>query len=47
MSSNATSETGRNATDAEAKRIIMPDHLALVIFCTATNATLPKARPEK
>jgi hypothetical protein len=45
--SSATSDTGRNAADAEANRRIIPDHLALVTFCTATNATLPPARPVK
>ncbi len=47
ISSRPISETGRKATDASAKRIIRPDHLALVIFCTAAKATLPPASPVK
>jgi hypothetical protein len=37
-------DTGRNAIEADANRMIIPDHFALVIFCTATNATLPAER---
>ena len=47
MSSSPISEIGRKATEASAKRITRPDHLALVIFWTAANATLPPARPVK
>jgi hypothetical protein len=47
ISTKPSSETGRKATDASAKRMTRPDHLALVIFCTAAKATLPPARPVK
>jgi hypothetical protein len=47
ISTSPSSATGRNATWAEANRTIIPDHLALVIFCTATNATAPVESPVK
>jgi hypothetical protein len=47
MSTSPISDTGRNATAASAYRMISPDHLALVTFCTAAKATLPPASPVK
>jgi hypothetical protein len=47
ISTRPISETGRKATSASAKRMIMPDHFALVIFCTAANATPPADSPVK
>ena len=39
------SEMGRNATAASAKRMMSPDHLALVTFCTAANAIAWSSAP--
>jgi hypothetical protein len=47
MTTSPMSEMGRNATEASAKRMTIPDHFALVIFCTAAKATPPAASPLK
>ena len=48
MSRKPTTDTGQKKNGAaSANRMITPDHLALVTFCTATKAKLPPVRPVK